>query len=177
MSKNEDKSKPKTDTVEIDFVGGRKTVARTAKICAVYMGQIGPADDPQAHESAMMFASDGVAGLTLEAGATQLEAGLLADHMAAGGNKILALKVERGEIKVYGSAVALLDLPVGELRRIIGLTRHGAVLRQLEVAEAEKSRPRPALSELLKERLRLYRDYAPPQADDLANLVPARKAG
>lgn len=152
-------------TVPIELTSGHTIeVDRSSHVCVVYLGELGQAEDPIAHDADLFLISrkrKGLPGLTLAGGASYVEAGLLADHIATGDERLVR-RIESGAVRVYAKVEDLLALPVGQLRdAVIPNTRHGAVLRNMEAAERARPQPRAPILGLLAKRIKAYGDNAP----------------
>lgn len=152
-----------TSTAILDVAPAPVEVSRGSTVCVVKMAHITGSDGESIpHDySVTIYDSDlKLAPLELEGGATAVPAGLLADHIEAGSPGWRHLD-SLGEVRVYESvAAAFAALHTAELRKVIAVTRHGAVLREWEQIEQAGESRRIILAEI-RERLRLWADHKP----------------
>lgn len=145
-----------------------------AQICVVYGGSVNGVDtgDQWPHEGPAVVSSRDykLDPLTLEAGASLVDAALYQAHLDANSPGLEHL-VLCGSVTTYATAEeALASIPASQLRRVLGVTRHGALLRQWEAIESQAARPRAVILDDIRGRLRLYRDHAPEQFLSLGGL-------
>lgn len=159
------KKQPTNDatTVILDTPSGAVEVPRSATVCVLKMATIEGEDGeslPHEYSSTIFDLDYKLVPLDLEAGATAVDAGHLYDHVEAK-SPWLASALASGEVRVYESVeVAFASLRVAELRDVIKVTRHGAVLRAWERIEQDGEARRLILGEI-RERLRLWSDHKP----------------
>jgi len=168
--------KKNANTIAVDIDGNTVELQPGAKITVVYMGTVG--SDEWTHESGTTISDRAykLAPLTLHAGATEVDAALWADHVAAKSPGLVDLD-ERGCLEVFRSPAAVLARPVAYIRKVVKVTRHGRVLRAWEKSEAARDEPRRRILAGIRERVRIFGDYAPPvmlSMSGLAAVAPIR---
>jgi hypothetical protein len=165
--------KKHTNTIAVDIGGNTVDLPPGSKITVVYMGTVG--DDEWIHESGTTISDRAykLAPITLHAGATEVDAALWADHVAAKSPGLVDLD-GRGCLEVYRSPAAVLTRPVAYIRKVVAVTRHGRVLRAWEASEASRDEPRRRIIDGIRERVRIFGDYAPPTMLPMSGLAPIR---
>lgn len=165
-------------TVLVETVSGPVEVSADARVLVIKSSKIegvGTGDEWDHPYATTIHAKDySLEPITLLGGATLVNAELWAAHVAANSPGLEHLEAS-GALAVHESVdSAHRTLGASTLRKVVDETRDGKVLRRLEQLEQDADSPRRVILQALRERLRLYRDYAPPQHLGSAALARAK---